>query len=284
MKFNDISFPHPVLGIGDAINSNIELDSPEISSSGDVYEINLKLKQGNYDLEQLLETGKAEFLCEATCSSTLFRKSITSDSNRIEFTIPKKAIKGRVEFLCLLVTKDTINEYSNSKSHPDYNGYSFDLEKGDVLAYFGEFSFNADVKYEKLKAVSSFMEIVENSDLTYTNIDIKKSKIQVELPSEAYNLFRSDSISQEQKFAPVFHSSIVLNALLTALYNFEEHKNYLWAEVIEYRLNNERQFQNLSIKEKENIPEIAQRLLGNPFNRLLVGLNVIVESKNLYEE
>ncbi len=284
MKFNDISFPHPVLGIGDAIDSDIELGSPEINSSGDVYEINLKLKQGNYDIKQLLETGKVEFLCEATSSNTLFRKSITSDSNSIEFTIPKKAIKGRVEFVCLLVAKDTINEYSNSEAHPDYNGYSFDLEKGDVVAFFGEFSFNADVKYEKLKAVSSFMEIVENLDLTYTNIDIKKSKIQVELPSEAYNLFRSDSISQEPKFASVFHSSIVLNALLIALYNFEEHKNYLWAEVIEYRLNNERQFQNLSIKEKENIPEIAQRLLGYPFNRLLEGLNLIVESKNLYEE
>lgn len=284
MKFNDISFPHPVLGIGDAINSNIDLGSPRINSSRDVYYIALKLNQDNYDLKQLLATKKAEFLCEATCSNTLFRKSITSNSNRIEFTIPKKDIKGRVEFLCLLVVKDFINDYSNSEAHPDYNGYSFDLEEGDVVAYFGEFSFNADVKYEKLKAVSSFMEIVENSDLIYTNIDIKKSKIQVELPSEAYNLFRSDSISQEPKFAPIFHSSIVLNALLMALYNFEEHKNYLWSKVIEYRLDNEHQFKNLSIAEKENIPEIAQRLLGNPFNRLLEGLNVIVESENLYEE
>lgn len=284
MKFNDISFPHPVLGIGDAINSDIELGSPEIKSSVDVYEINLKLKQDNYDLEQLLEKGKAEFLCEATCSNTLYRTSITANSNKIEFTIPKKTVKGRVEFLCLLVTKESINEYSNSESHTDYNGYSFDLEKGDVLAYFGEFSFNADVKYEKLKAVSSFMEIVENSDLTYTNIDLKKSKIQIELPSEAYNLFRSDSISQEPKFSPVFHSSIVLNALLTALYNFEEHEEYLWAQVIEYRLKNERQLKNLSIEEKESIPEIAQRLLGNPFNRFLEGLNAIVESEHLYEE
>lgn len=284
MRFNDISFPHPVLGIGDAINSNIELVATEIKSSADVYEISIKLKQDNVDLVNLLAIGKAEYLCEVTCTNTLFRKSITSDSNEIEFLVSKKAVKGRVEFLCLLVAKENIKEYSNSESHSDYNGYSFDLGVGDILAYFGEFSFNADIIYEKLKAVSSFMEIVENSDLTYTNIDLKKSKIQVELPSEAYKLFQSDSISREPKFSPVFHSSIVLNALLTALYNFEEHRDYLWAQVIDYRLKNDRQLKNISIEEKENIPEIAQRLLGNPFNRLLEGLNEIVESANLYEE
>ena len=149
-----------------------------------------------------------------------------------------------------------------------------------MLAYFGGFSFNADIKYEKLKAVSSFMEIVENEDLKYTYVDLKKNKIEIQLPSETYNLYRSDIISQEERFSPVFHSSIVLNALLTALYNFEEHKDYLWAKVIDYRLKNEKQLKDINFDEKENIPEIAQMLLGNPFKRLLEGLNVMVESKN----
>lgn len=286
MKFNDVSFPHPVLGVGDAINSDIEIVKSEIQSSDDIYEISLRLKQDNDDLTQLLETGKAEFFCEATCSNTLFRKSITSDTNKIKFSIPKKAIKGRVDFLCVLVAKENISNYSNAQSHLDYTGYSFDLGKGDILAYFGELYFIADIKYEKLKAVSSFMEIVENSDLTYANIDLKRAKIRIELPTEAYRSYQGDSVSKEPKFAPVFHSSIVLNALLTALYNFEnfkEDENCLWAQTINYRLK-EKQFKNLSIEEKENIPEIAQRLLGNPFNRLLEGLNEIVESTNLYEE
>ncbi len=289
MKFNDISFPHPVLGIGDAVDSYIKqykqgVFMPDITKTRDEYLINLDFQFENQKLRELLNDNKCEFLCEVTCSNTLYRKSITSDSNKFEFTIPKKAIKGRVEFLCVLVVKESIDNYSNTQSHSDYNGYSFDLGKGDVLAYFGEFSFNADIKYEKLKAVSSFMEIVENSELTYTNIDLKRAKIRVELPSEAYKLYQSDSISQEPRFSPVFHSSIVLNALLTALYSFEEHRDYLWAQVIEYRLKNDRQLKNISIEEKENIPEIAQRLLGNPFNRLLEGLNEIVESANLYEE
>lgn len=80
------------------------------------------------------------------------------------------------------------------------------------------------------------MEVVENESITYTNIDLKKPKIEVQLPSNEYNYYKSDAISHEVKFAPLFHSSIVLNALLIALYNFEEHKHFLWAKALDYRL------------------------------------------------
>lgn len=283
MKFNDVSFPHPVLGVGDAVKSKFGFNPvPDITSTVDTYSIVVNCEHDNADLSALVNSGQAEFLCEATCSNTLYREIFTGNSSEIKFEIPKKQVKGKVFFTCVLVAKSPIANYQNSKSHPDYNGYSFEIDNGDVLAFFGEFNFNADINYEKLKAVSSFMEVVENKDQNaiYTNVDLNKSKIEIQLPSEDYKLFASDSISKEPKFAPVFHSSIVLNALLMALYNFESHKDLLWAMAIDYRLKNEKPFANISIEEKENIPEIAQRLLGNPFRRLISELNVIVESPN----
>lgn len=284
MNFNDVTFPHPVLGIGDSITGNIDLGSPEINSLQDVYEIKINLKHDNVDLKKLIHENKAEYLCEVTCTNTVYRQLFLSNNNKIEFEIPKKEVKGRVEFMCLLVAKEKVIGYTNSYGHQDYIGYSFDLDSGDVLAHFGEFSFNADIKYQKLNAVSSFMQIVPNEDLIFSNIDLKKSKIEIQLPLETFNIYCSDIISQEEKFTPIFHSSFVLNALLVALYNIEEHKDYLWAKVIDYRLKNEIQFQDVNFAEKENIPEIAQRLLGNPFKRLLDGINIIVESSNLDEE
>jgi hypothetical protein len=274
MNINNIAFPHPVLGIGDSINSSIELPPPEINSGTDSYEVTVSFTHDNLDLLNLVDSGKAEYFCEATCSNTVYRKIFTSKESEITFTIPKKYVKSKVEFTCLLVATEAISNYSNTEAHPDYTGYTFDIDKGDILAYFGEFSFNADIRYEKLKAVSSFMEIVENEGEEFTTIDLKRSKIRVELPSESYQIYLNDSISQEERFAPIFHSSIVLNALLVALFNFDdEHKEYTWAQVIEYRLKNEPQFSSLSVDDRVNIPEIAQRLLGNPFQRLIKGLN-----------
>lgn len=283
MNFNNISFPHPVLGVANEVSSEIKIIGTEdvsINPNNHRYEVKVKYTFDDEVLKRMVQDGKAEFICEATCSNTLYREIIRSEKSKIGFEIPRKQVKGKVEFVCLLVAKENIESYSNANFHSDYNGFSFEIEQGEVLAYFGDFSFNADIKYEKLKAVSSFMEIVPNEELTYTHVDLKKNKIEVQLPIETYKLYQSDFISQEVKFAPVFHSSIVLNALLTALYNFEEHKDYLWAKVIDYRLKNEKQFKDINFDEKENIPEIAQMLLGNPFKRLLEGLNVIVESEN----
>lgn len=281
MKFSDVTFPHPVLGIGDAISGKTGFTKePEINISTDSYKVTIECNLVNEDLKKLTQENKAEFLCDVTCTNTVYRNNVVSDNATIEIEIPKKQVKGKVEFTCLLVAKENLTNYSNSKTHSDYNGYTFDLDKGDVLAFFGEFTFDADIKYEKLKAVSSFMEVVENPDLEYTNVDLEKPKIEVQLPLNDYNAYKSDAIAHEIKFAPMFHSSIVLNALLVALYNFDEHKERLWAKALKYRLDNETQFKTLSIAEEKNIPEIAQRLLGNPFSRLLNGLNVIVESEN----
>lgn len=284
MNFNSASFPHPILSVyNDDVKSKVALSPvPAITSNVDAYSVIVNCEHDNADLIALVNSGQAEYFCEATCSNTLYREIVTSRSNEIKLEIPKKNVKGKVFFTCALVAKSPIANYQNSKSHPDYNGYSFDIETGDVLAFFGEFNFNADINYEKLKAVSSFMEVVENKDdkAIYTNVDLNKSKIEVQLPSEDYKLFANDSISKEPKFAPIFHSSIVLNALLIALYNFETHKGKTtWANAIEYRLN-KKEFESISIKDKENIPEIAQRLLGNPFRRLISELQVIVESPN----
>ncbi len=280
MSISNMTFPHPVLGIEDSVMGKIEMSEPVISGKTHVYEISLEFTFDNNTLRQLIEEDKAEFICEVNCTNTLYRKIIRSKEPSFTFEVPRKHVKGRVEFVCLLLSKENIYSYSNPDFHPDYDGFSFNLEQGDILAYFGEFYFNADIKYQKLKAVSSFMRVVENEDLEYTFVDLKKDKIEIQMPSDAYNLFQRDFISKERSFVPIVHSSIVLNALLTALYNFEEHRSYLWADVIRYRLETEEQFKTLDVTEKESVPEIAQILLGDPFGRLLNGLNYIVELQN----
>ena len=279
MKFSDVTFPHPVLGIGDSVEGITGFTKdPEIHVLSDSYKVVIQCNLHNRDLETLIQERRAEFFCDITCTNTVYRSYVVSNNANIVIEIPRKQVKGKVEFTCILVARDSFSAYANSEAHSDYDGYTFTLDKGDLLAFFGEFSFDADIKYEKLKAVSSFMEVIENESILYTGVDLKRPKIEVQLPSSEYKAYSSDAISHEVTFAPIFHASIVLNALLIALYNFDEHKDYLWAKALKYRIDNEEQFQALSIDEKEDIPELAQRLLGNPFSRLLTGINVIVES------
>ncbi len=171
-----------------------------------------------------------------------------------------------------MVSKCNIRGYVNADAHSDYSGFTFDIDTGDVLAVFCKDShFNADIKYERLKAVSEILTIRETKDFDFVNINLRENKITVEMPENDYKKF-AERYSSDEKYIEVFHSSIVLNALLVALYNLKSYEDKFWAKAISYRLN-EKEFENLDIKEIEYIPEIAQRLLGNPLSRLLDGLD-----------
>jgi len=276
MKFNNISFPHPVLGIADTISGNIDFSDEVLSEKG-IYRIKFELNQNNNDINQLLQQDKAEYFCEVTCTNTLYREIFTSSDNNINFEIPKKNVKGKVEFTCLLISKTAIPDYVNTDVHSDYEDFDFDIEKGDVLAFFGKSSFNADIRYERLKAVSQILVVKPTKDFDIVNINLEEPKITVEIPEEDYENFASN-YADDKKYDPVFHSSIVLNALLIALYNIKKYKDKFWAEAIIYRIENEKDiFQNLGIDESENVPEIAQRLLEKPLSRLFTGLDNLEE-------
>jgi len=279
MNYNDITFPHPVLRKNDdSINSNIDF-SPEILEREDDYLIQINFNIDNQDILELIEQNKAEYSIEVICSDTLYRRVYISRESFLEFNIPKTDVKGKVSAECLVVAKEDISNYENEDAHPDYKDFVINIMKGDVLAYFGGFSFIAHIDYKKLKAVASFMEVIEgNKETVYVNLD--SEKILIELPKEDYKLFKQDAISKETRYVPVIHSSIVLNALLIAMYNMDEFSERLWAKALKYRLENEDEFKTIPF-DKDNIPDIAQRLLGQPFTRLIEQLD---ENLNQYED
>ncbi len=268
MNYNNITFPYPVLRENDdSIKGKIEYN-PEITEDENGYKISIEFSIDNEDILSLIEDNKAEYVVEVTCSDTLFRKVYRSHNNKLDFYIPKHSVKGKVNFDNFIIAKEPILNYKNSKAHSDYNDYEIDMEKGGILAFFGSFDFTAQIDYKKLKAVASFMEVIEG-DGDYTDFDLDADKILIRLPKEEYKLFQQPVISKEPKLAPVFHSSFVLNTLIVALYNYEEYKDKLWAQVITYRMQNDEELKDYSIEDKVQIPEIAQILLGNPFGRLL---------------
>ncbi|MDE0472087.1 MAG: hypothetical protein OXH57_09115, partial [Ekhidna sp.] len=205
MKFNNISFPHPVLGIADTISGDIDFSDEVLSEKGN-YRIKFELNQSNNNLNQLLQENKAEYFCEATCTNTLYREIFTSSDNSISFALPKKQVRGKVEFTCLLISKTVIPNYVNADAHSDYNGFNFDIDEGDILAVFGKSSFNADIKYERLKAISQILVIKPTEDFDVVNVNLEEAKITVEIPKKDYEKFASN-YSDDEKYIPVFHSS-----------------------------------------------------------------------------
>ena len=151
-------------------------------------------------------------------------------------------MRGKVEFLCLVVTTEPIENYVNADAHPELAGITTDLDKGDVLAYLGETDFPAGIAFDKLKAASTFMEIVEGEKESGAfDVVLDDPKILIRLPKKDYAAYTKPAIGQNAELASVFQCSVALPALVYALQQLadertDDYSEKAWAMAIDWRL------------------------------------------------
>jgi hypothetical protein len=280
MKNNDVCFPYPVLGIGDDVKPKPSV-VPHISEEREYFVIHIDLVMQNDDILKLIRDGYAIYVCEIDCPATFYRQVLRSTEPFFDIRISRKVVAKRVNFDCTVTATKSIEAYSNSQFHPDYQGFTFDLEPGDLLAFVGKLHYDADIHYDKLQTAGSFMTIIQGHDEINTIYYLSNSKIEIHLPPELYEDYRVN-FNSPGNHVGIFHSSIVLNALVYALLNYdeEEYGNTLWARTLKYRIELEpslRQYSEvLENKDPIKILELAQTLLANPYKRLLNTMHDII--------
>ena len=271
MKINNLSFPYPVLGIGDDIEPKPSILSADIKKEKKSYLFDVKLEMLNRDISSLIERGFATYTCEVESSGTLYRKCFFSMEPQFNLTIPRTAIAGRVNFQFFVTVVKPIKNYYNLQFHEDYYDYRFDLFPGDLLAFIGQFYYDADIKYDKLRSVGSFMQITEDKFESLPSYELGGPKINIKLPTPMYNQYK-ESILGNRQFSNIIHSSLVFNALVTALLFYEDNKDSLWARTLKYRIDNSPELESFINIFEENDPDeiikLAQTLLMNPYKRL----------------
>lgn len=283
MKYKNVSLPHPVLGIYDDVYPLLEDDCIRLADpvkTATDYSFVIDLTQRNRDITRLIEEQKAKYACEVTCKSTYLRRCIVSDTPHFEITLDRKEVNGRIEFQCYVATCQTLQNYTNSDFNEDYHGFTFDLDAGDLLAVFPLAWWNTNIKYDKLYAAGSFMQIVEAADgveRTWFNLD--EDKIMIEMPHDLFMQYKRVGNS----FPEIIHSSLVHNALVYALCNLEEyaneHKEKLWVDSLIVRLN-EPQLQHYDLSDMNQVYQVADILLQDPYKRLLDSLERIANANN----
>lgn len=281
MKNKDVCFPHPVLGVGDAVGPKPPVNA-QIIEEGEEFVINISVDIHNEDILKHIHNGYAAFMCEIDCPSTFYRDIFHPQETTFEIRIKRKEVAKRVNIdFTVTVIKD-IKNYTNREFHPDYQGFAFDLEPGDLLALV-KMHYDADIKYDKLQSAGSFMTIVPGHDEKNTVYYLYNSKIEIQLPKALYDDYRV-SFNGPGKHASIFHSSMVFNALVYALLNYddEEFGNTLWARTLKYRIELEPRLREyadvLENKDPMKIMKFAQALLDNPYKKLLESMHDIIDS------
>lgn len=281
MKKINKSYPYPVLGIGDDILPRPSFDVDQITADSKYYYVKVRIHMENDDITALINSGFAEYGCEVECSRTFYINWFGFNTPEFTIALPRQNVAEKVSFDCRVSVIKDIARYTNSNAHEDYKNIAFNMPSGSILASFGKFIYNADIEYDKLHSAGSFITIVNGSDTENTSYIIDNPKIEVKLPQALYEEYKAKYNKRTSKWADIFHSSIAFNALVYAIFSYNEdlHKDLLWARTLEYRISHEPSLQiykdTMTTKIPREVMELAQALLGNPYKRMFKAIGSI---------
>lgn len=279
MKLSKYEIPYPILGIKGAFNENAQVSHEmELRSTQTEYEITLKISIDDPEILELIRNGNALYACEVDCPKTFYRKTFKSQDNGFKVTIPKVSLVGNVQiFLSVVIEKD-IQEYQNSNFNQRfYQGYKFNLSKGHMLAFLGETTFNADIKYNELTSLGSIIDVKPDPNSKFAYFEFNNELILIMLPQSEFDNFRK---SNNHFYSDITHASIVQCALISALSSFKDYHDTLWAQTLKVRVQNDSKlskFSNLDELSNKEIMEMVSIIMVNPNQRMFGKLSKLVE-------
>ena len=164
-------------------------------------------------LLKLIEEGKAQIVCVVECAGTMFRRPYNIQPNtKNKILIPLSDLNGKYSVSAYIVAKENF-EYNSSDFFDDYEGYTFQIEKNDIIAiddgFVNTISFNEDEDTKK----SSIFVVIKDKTITDETMqfDYDQDKITINLPEKQWNIY--DKMKRISKFQDMYFSIMAVPAL-----------------------------------------------------------------------
>ncbi len=285
MLFKPRQFPHPVLSffsddlVGCEYQCTVTVTSTSTTFNFDVVAVN-----SSQDINSLLKSKKASNAIHIDCPTTRYRQVFKFNDRRHSFSIDSRYLEGNVQVSRFVLAETDIESYSNSNFHSDYNGTSFSIFKGDILALNKSFTFDAEKELDPLKSIPSIFSIRLNKEDKAPAVDVQLSKkINIYLSEENYRKFKM--LNQIQSLSPVVAQIVLIPALTMILEKLMhadkdiilEWEDSRWFKVLKKKLKD----LNVDIDEQKWTEEssllLSQKLIGEPISKSLEAIESIME-------
>ena len=242
-------------------------------------------------LQQMIKDGKAEYVYHLECAQTGFREAIQTSEKMYDYLLKHERVCGKLQICPFIVAKEDIHGYTNSSFHPDYEGVSFDIEAGCLLAIGAPREMTIEKENDDLAKIPSIFSIIRNLDQNAScmTVETGKERIIIKLPMEDFTKY--SLIDKGTLLSDTLNSMVVVPALIYAIdeikqldpserYMYEE-EGRAWYTTIKKVLNENF---NCDIESADfasvNTVEIAQRLINEPMHKALDSLMTLGNSQN----
>ncbi|MBZ4416006.1 hypothetical protein [Myxococcus sp. RHSTA-1-4] len=211
-----ISFPHPVVGVGDDVDGALSCNEPELDFGVDTTALIVDgLQVENPTIAGLIRQGEAAFTVRVTCGATYYRETFQTQEGQLRHVLPTSKLLGDVKIQVRVCTLKRLESYRPEGLHPDYEGRSFAVQAGDVLAVGDDFTVRAEKQFDPLATdIPSIMRITRGKEKQGAfHVDFTREQIVISLSHEDYARYGVAS-----NVAPgVIHSAVVFPVLCEAI-------------------------------------------------------------------
>ena len=281
-------FPYPVLGelYNDYKNSKI-LDDIHYQKVGKEIIFKLRCYTDNIELRQLITQQKASYTFHIECPQTSYRNIVKTNKEESNFTVNEDKLCGKVQVCVFIIANSDIKNFKSFDFDDDYEGASFNIDKGSILAISNQYNLQIDKEKEDLGKIPSIFSIFKEVGKTEggMSFELGGNKIKILLCEKDYNIYKK--IANSPKLQPILHSMIIIPALvyvfeLLRREEFESYEDNRWFRAIRKTLkNNSIELTEVNLGIYSYI-ELAQKILDMPLSRAFE--NILNEDLNEGDE
>jgi len=234
MKISE-SYPYPVLrsSTDDYINSSFDTDILIHNSFGEV-KVRATFHLENDDLENLIFNKRCVYAIHIECPQTSYRTVIESYEKVLERSIPADRLRGKVYIHSFILANETLKDYTNSSFNPWFQGVSFTLEKGDILAIGEAIEANLFDEDSGLLNLPSIVTVTKALKSEFMEVDLDSNNIVIKLPEYEYNQY---ALSANSRLKNTILNVVIVPALVYVFTrlaeNREDYETYIWYQVLE---------------------------------------------------
>ena len=278
MRIGKKLFPYPTINNSKNAscfqNSNFALIYDDVEDDNNLVLKNAHIELDNQTLIELFEQGKIDATVIVECSSTIFRKSFKISRIPKDIIVPVMNLRDQVVISCFVYATEDFS-YISDDFLEDYQGYTFNIEKYDILAIDDGFTTKIEYDESKDKKVSSIFSIIKDEFISNNVMKIEPTskKIVIHLPEEQFGCY--ENMKNNDNYQEIFFSILTIPALIACLQSIQDqmlygevtldniHIDYSWFGSIECAYKN--QF-NEDLDEnkfkKLNVVELSQQLMN----------------------
>lgn len=274
MRVGKKLFPYPV------INNSEKVSSFKDSSFSLVYEDDsddefLILKDAHLviddlNLVNLMSKGMVIGALVIECSATIYRVTKEISLENRDIIIPLSELNDKVYISSFLYATDNITDYKSENFLDDYEDYSFNIEKYDILAADDGFYKIIEYDQEEDQKNDSIFSVIKTKNIDNMLVDINQKKIIIKLPENEYGLYYN--LRFNKTYQPLFLSMMAIPVLSSVLQKFKDQDydiddiadDYYWfnAIMVSYENVYGKKLTNELFNEIDSLT-LAQKLLNN---------------------